>query len=76
MNPTDTRKALFSCLNSVLLVSQEKFKMETKKDCERRAWGRLLVQAVQAYGKVLETVQLDELMKEIEIIKEKVGITT
>jgi hypothetical protein len=74
LNPTEKREALFSCLSTVLAVSMEKFKMETKKDCDRRAWGRLIVQGSQAYAKLLETVQLDELMKEIEAIKEKVGL--
>jgi hypothetical protein len=52
----------------------EKFKVNNKQDERRLKWGRLIVNAVQAYGKLLETVQLDELMKEIEAIKEKVGL--
>lgn len=58
----------------VLTTSVEKFKMETKKDCERRSWGRLVVQASQAYGKLLETVELDQIMREIEEIKKHVGM--
>lgn len=74
MNPEKTREALFSCLNSVLVVSQKKFKMEQKKDYSRLKWGGLIVRAVQAYGKLLEVHELEQMAKDIEQIKEKVGL--
>lgn len=74
MNPTETREALFSCLNSVLVVSQKKFKHNHARQELRLKWGRLIVQAVGTYGKLLETVQLDDMMEEIEAIKEHVGM--
>lgn len=68
------RTLLFSYLKTVLRVSEKKFLREQKKDYSRLKWGRLLVQGVQAYGKLLETVQLDELMREIDAIKQHLGM--
>lgn len=76
MKPEDSRKALFSCLSTVLTLSLEKFKVNNKTDERRLKWGRLVVNAVGTYGKLLETVQLDQMMKEIEAIKEHVGMET
>ena len=64
---------MFSCLSNVIVTSQEKFKIERgKSDRSRIKWGGLIVRAVQAYGKLLETVQLDELAKDIEEIKKEI----
>lgn len=75
MDLEDRRKALFSVLTTVLVVSQEKFKMERgKSDRSRIKCGGLIVGAVQAYAKLLETAQSDQLAKDVELIKKKVGI--
>ena len=75
LNLENRRTSLFQYLDDILSVSQKKFKADRKKDCSRLKWGGLMVRAIQAYGKLLETVQLDKLMKEIEEIKQHVGIT-
>jgi len=69
------RKRLLAKLDLVLDVAEEKFKVERKSDRERRAWGRQIVNAVNAYGKQLDSVQLDDMMKEIDKIKAKIGWT-
>lgn len=75
MNPENARKNLFSKLDTVLKVSEKKFKIEQKKDCTRLKWGRLLVQTVQAYGKLLETEELELRVEELEkIVREGVVI--
>lgn len=71
------RKRLFRCLGIVLNVSEEKFKMDrgiTNK--ERQGWGRLMVSAVDSYGSLLKESELEEMAKDIELIKEKIGLKT
>ena len=68
------RNKLFSYLNGILDVSQKKFSMNNKVDGERRSWARVSIQAINSYGKLLESAQLDQLMKEIEQIKKHIGL--
>jgi len=68
------REELFGYLDTVLRKSEEKFKKNHSAQDLQLKWGRLLVQAIVAYGKLLETVQLDNMMKDIELIKEKIGL--
>ena len=72
MNPTKARKGLFKDLKDILEVSQKKFLINNKPDKERRAWARVSITAIQAYGKLLETHQLDQLAKDIEEIKKEI----
>jgi len=74
LNEKKTREALFSCLNSVLIVSQRKFKMEQKTDVSRLSWGRLMIQAISVYGKLLDNVELSNIQKDIDLIKEKLEL--
>ena len=71
MNEKEARKRLFDCLDVYLSVSQKKFDVNNKRDVERRAWARIGLQTINAYGKLLESVQIDTLMKEIEAIKKE-----
>jgi len=57
-------------------VSEEKFKVNNKEDHKRMKWGRLLVNCVGVYGKLLETEELEQLAAEVEAIKKHVGMTT
>lgn len=76
MDAEKRRKDLFTYLDKILRLSEEKFETDRKRQDLRLKWGRLMVQAIVAYGKLLETVQLDDLMKEIEQIKQHVGMET
>lgn len=67
-NTDKLRASLFGHLDNVLKVADEKFHKNKKKDEQRLKWGRLIVQAVNAYGKVLETVELDSLNERVESI--------
>jgi len=64
-NTDKLRASLFGYLDNVLKVADEKFHKNKKKDEQRLKWGRLIVQAVNAYGKVLETVELDSLNERV-----------
>jgi hypothetical protein len=66
MSETDRRKDLFCCLNTVLLVSQKKFKTEKKGDELRLKWGRLMVNAIGVYGRLLDTEELELRVEKLE----------
>jgi len=68
----EARTGLFNHLDHVLSVSRIKFDKEKASNGERRAWGRLIVNAVQAYGKLLETSALEELTERLERLEEEV----
>ena len=66
-NEKGLRKKLFEHLDAVLSVSQKKFESESKSDKERRAWARLLVQAINSYGKLLEYEELETRIDDLEM---------
>ena len=70
LNLAEARKRLFSALDHVLQVSQIKFDREKTQNKTRQSWGRLIVQTVNAYGKLLDGVQLDKLEKRLAKIEE------
>lgn len=74
MKQEKEREALFKRLKGVLDIAEEKFSINNKKDHTRMKWGRLMIQAINSYGKLLEATQLDELAKEIQGIKEHIGM--
>ena len=76
MDEKEARMKLFSVLNDVLSVSHKKFSSRRSKDCMRIKWGRLMKDSIQVYGKLLDSVQLDELMKEIDLIKKELKMKT
>ena len=65
-NEKGLRKKLFEHLDVVLSVSQKKFEAENKSDKERRAWGRILIQAINAYGKLLSYDELEMRILDLE----------
>jgi len=65
---------MFQYLDTVLRTSEEKFKINNKTDTSRQSWGRLIVHCVKTYGDLLQTAQLDQLAKDIEAIKEHIGM--
>ena len=65
-NEKKLRTKLFQYLDDVLDVSQKKFKTENKTDKERRAWARILIQAINSYGKLLESEELEIRIEELE----------
>ena len=60
------RENLFQHLDGVLSVSQKKFATENKPDKERRAWARILIQAINSYGKLLEFEELEMRIEDLE----------
>ena len=70
-NLTEQKNTLFKVLRHVLAISVEKFDMQKAANADRLAWGRLIVNATQAYGKLLETVEIEELLERIQRLEVK-----
>ena len=61
MNAKDRREQLFQHLTSVLSLAQKKYDLKNgQSDGRKLAWGRLTIQAVSAYGRLLDTEELEE----------------
>jgi hypothetical protein len=67
---TKPRTWLFSHLEDVITVSHKKCTYERgNRDFLKLGWGRLMVQAIGAYGDLMRDKDLEDLAKEIEEIK-------
>ena len=65
---------LYSYLDEVIAISQGKLKIEKKADSDRQAWARITVSAVQAYGKLIELQELEEVKQRLDVLESKAGI--
>jgi hypothetical protein len=74
-NVKSHRKALFSQLAHVLVVSQEKFDMEKASNRDRQGWARIIIAGAEAYAKLLEAVQLEALEKRVARLEHSTGET-
>jgi hypothetical protein len=71
LNPKEHRRALFSVLGHVLATAKTKFDMEKAANGDRLKWGRLIVSGVEAYGRLLEGVQLEQLEQRLTALEQK-----
>ena len=67
MDAKDRRELLFQHLTSVLSLAQKKYELKNgQSDGRKLAWGRLIIQAVSAYGRLLDTEELEERVAKLE----------
>lgn len=66
MSEKDRREPLFQHLDSVLKVSQKKFKTSSRENTERIRWGNLIIKAVHEYGFLLKSDELELRVRELE----------
>ena len=66
MNEKNRREPLFRHLDSVLKVSQKKFKSFSRENNERIRWGSLIIKAVHEYGYLLKSDELELRVSELE----------
>jgi hypothetical protein len=69
-NVKERRQSLFCTLEHVLAVAKTKFDKEKASNSERRAWGRLIVQAIESYGRLLLSEKLETMEKRIAVLEE------
>jgi len=60
------KNKLFSHLEVILRISEDKFLKKRAKDLNRLRWGRLLVSAIDSYGKLFQLIEISELEQRIE----------
>jgi hypothetical protein len=65
LDTAEQRRALFSILSHVLIRAKEEFD-NTGNEVSQLKWGRLICSASLAYGKLLEGVELSEILDELE----------
>jgi hypothetical protein len=65
-NVTEQRETLFRVLRHVLAVSLEKVANSGKQ-----GWGRLIVNTIQTYGKLLETAEIENLVERVTALEQQ-----
>jgi hypothetical protein len=71
LEPNKRRSVLFSVLGHVLATAKTKFDMEKALNGDRLKWGRLIVSGVEAYGRLLEGVQLEQIEQRLTALETK-----
>ena len=66
MNPEKDRKWLFQRLQDAIVFSEKKYRASTRKDCASLKWCRCMVQAIQAYGKLLSNEEIEIRLEQLE----------
>ena len=67
MNAKERREQLFQHLTNVLSLAQKKYNLKNgQSDGRKLAWGRLIIQAVSAYGRLLDTEEMEERVTKLE----------
>jgi len=69
LNPKEARKALFGHLEFSLGVCRAKAQKKKALNADRQRWIRLLIFAVEAYSKLLDSVQLEDIEARLEKIE-------
>jgi len=64
----DRRESLFRYLDLVLKRAEKKIKLKRNKaEATNQAWARIIIQAVNAYGRLLETEELEARVEKLEV---------
>ena len=66
MTEKNRREQLFQHLDTVLKVSEKKFKTSSRENSERIRWGNLIIKAVHEYGYLLKSDELELRVRELE----------
>ena len=66
MNEKDRREPLFQHLDTVLKISEKKFKTNSRENSERIRWGNLIIKAVHEYGYLLKSEEIEVRLSELE----------
>ena len=67
----EARKVLFQALNGVLGLAHKKIHSGGNSDSQKRAWCRVLIQGVSAYGHLLHDVELEGLEVRVKLLEER-----
>ena len=67
MEIKDHRKKLFQHLDGVLERAEKKTKNKNTKNGDALSWNRIIIQAVSAYGKLLNMEELEQRIESLEL---------
>jgi len=68
----EARKVLFQALNGILGLAHKKIHYSNgNSDAAKRAWCRVLIQGVSAYGHLLHDVELESLEERVKLLEER-----
>ncbi len=73
LEPKKQRDKLFRCLSGVIDVSKTKFDMEKASNSDRQKWAKVIVAAVQAYGKILNDADIEQVKQRHEVLEKTVS---
>jgi len=62
----ESRRELLDNLDEVIETALMKFSKAKASNRDRQSWGRLIVTAVEEFGKILRDVDLDDLRARVE----------
>jgi hypothetical protein len=68
---TEQKQTCFKVLRHVLAVSLEKFDKEKIANDAKLKWGRLLVNTIQTYGKLIEVYEIEDLMQRVSELEKE-----
>jgi Mor family transcriptional regulator len=69
LEPKKQRSKLFSSLSGVIDVSETKFKMDKASNSDRQKWAKVIVSAIQVYGKILNDSEIEEVKTRLEVLE-------
>jgi len=66
MDTKKDRQKLFHHLNTVLTLSEKKIGNKNNQDGIKQSWARIQISAVSAYGRLLDTEELEQRVEDLE----------
>ena len=66
MEAKELRTKLFQHLNGVLGRAEKKVKNKNTKNVDALSWNRIIIQAVNAYGRLIESEDLEQRLEALE----------
>ena len=66
MEVKEHRERLFRLLDGVLNRAEKKATNKNTKNGDARSWNRIIIQAVNAYGRLLESEDLEQRVEHLE----------
>ena len=66
MEAKEHREKLFRVLNGVLGRAEKKVENKNTKNGDALSWNRIIIQAVNAYGRLIEAEDLEQRLEDLE----------
>ncbi len=67
--PKERRKRLFQVLDSIISFAEEKRVLKGNSDKAKQAWSRIAISAIDSYGNLLKTDELQNIEARLEALE-------